>query len=391
MFGRSYHLFTLLGFRIGLDISWFLLAALIIWSLASGYFPAEIPGLERSTYIWMGVLGALGLFASLIFHELAHAVVARRNNLKISGITLFVFGGVAHMEEEPQTARVEFLMAIAGPIASAVLAIGFFLLLRSGLLSGLETVVAVVTYLALINLVLAIFNMIPAFPLDGGRILRSLLWWWQGSLRKATRIASAFGAVLGLALMGLGVFTIVTGAFVAGMWQLLIGFFIYNAAGMSRMTTELREGLRDVPVARLMNAQPVAIPSRASVQEAVDDYFYRYHFKFFPVVEDGRPIGCVRLRNVSSVPREDWAHTPVTKIMDKLGPENTVTPQTGVFDALRQMTRSGNSRVIVAENGKLLGVLTQRDIMNFMAIMMELEEGSEEKRRESAVRRGAAE
>ena len=191
MFGARITLFRLLGFEVRLDASWLILAVLLTWSLARGYFPAYYPGLAAQTYWWMGVVGALGLFASIVLHELAHSVVARRYGLPMRGITLFIFGGVAEMDDHPPTAKSEGMMAIVGPIASYALALVFYLLHLAGSGGGLpEALTGVLGYLAFINLVLATFNLVPGFPLDGGRVLRSILWAWKGDLRWATRTAS---------------------------------------------------------------------------------------------------------------------------------------------------------------------------------------------------------
>jgi len=230
MFGRRITLFTLFGFPIRLDSSWIFMAALIVWSLASGVFPNQVPGLSPSHYWWMGVVGALGLFASIVAHELCHSLVARYYSLPMRGITLFIFGGVAEMSGEPQSAKVEFLMAIAGPAASIVFGFLFHLLMLAGRDSWPRQVTGILQYLSWINLALAAFNMIPAFPLDGGRVLRSLLWRIQGNLESATRIASRFGVGFGVLMMLLGAYELVGGFVIAGVWYVLIGMFVQAAS-----------------------------------------------------------------------------------------------------------------------------------------------------------------
>lgn len=374
MFSRRIHLFTLQGFRVGLDLSWFLLAILLVWSLSAGYFPSAVPGLGGSTYFWMGVVGALGLFASIVFHEFAHAMVARRFDLPIGGITLFIFGGIAEMEEEPPTPKSEFLMAIAGPIASLLLGGVFYML--SGLLSGNARLAAVVGYLGIINIVLAVFNMLPAFPLDGGRVLRSSLWWFNNDLRKSTRIAALFGTILGAALMVLGVINIVSGAFVAGMWQLLIGFFIQSAAGASRSQIEMREGLKNIRVRDVMNKDAVAVPPHISVATLVEDYVYRYYHKFYPVIGEGdRVLGCVRLAGVREVPRDRWSQVRVADIMEPVSNTNVLSPAESAVEALKRMHKGGVSRFLVLQNDRLMGILTMRDVLNALAVRLDLGEG----------------
>lgn len=364
MFGRSYYLFSLLGFRIGLDASWFILAFLIVWSLSTGYFPAVMPDLAQTAYLWMGVLGALGLFASLIFHELAHALVARQYNLRIRGITLFVFGGVAELEEEPRTAKAEFLVAIAGPIASYIAAGFFFLLAASGLFAGAEPVLAVIGYLALINVVLATFNLVPAFPLDGGRILRALLWWWNGNMAQATRWAATVGGGLGIALMGFGAYNAFTGAIVAGMWQILIGFFIYRAAGMAREQAGEALGPGDAQIGQILGPEPVTVPVDASLETAAEQYFYRLRPRVLPVAEGERIVGTLSLGDFAHVPKAQWGDVPVKQVMQPLVDQPMARAGEPASEVLKRMVREGHTHVVVVDAGRVAGVLTRRDIMN---------------------------
>lgn len=378
MFGRRIDLFSLLGFRVSIDLSWFLLAILIVWTLTAGYFPSTLPDQSSQTYLWMGIAGAIGLFVSIVLHEFAHALVARYYDLPIAGITLFVFGGVAEMSEEPQSPAAEFFVAIAGPIASVCIA-AFFYFAGSTLLAGtdLAALTAVVQYLALINLVLAIFNMLPAFPLDGGRILRSILWWWVGNLRKATRIAAFVGTFIASLIMLLGVLNIVLGAFVAGMWQLLIGFFIYNAAGASRTQVALRAVLKGVPVSRLMVTDTVTVDPDITAKELVENYFYRHYHKFFPVVENEIVVGSVSVKEVSRIDPEKRASTRVRELMIPRTRANTFRPDEDALSALKQMSKAGSTHYIVAENGDLKGVITMKDLMSYLSIRLELDEGQD--------------
>jgi len=234
MLGKSFSIFKLFGFEIKVDSSWIIVLFLMIWSLSFGAFPQYFKGLSSTTYLWMGIFGALGLFFSIVLHELFHSLVARRYGLSISGITLFMFGGVAEMTEEPNNPKTEFYMALAGPLTSIVLGLifyGIFLLLSS--LKVSMGVAGIFGYLGIINWVLAGFNLIPAFPLDGGRILRSILWWRKKDLRWATRIASGMGEIFGFVLIFLGVFNIFRGSFVDGIWLFFIGMFLQNASQVS--------------------------------------------------------------------------------------------------------------------------------------------------------------
>ncbi len=374
MFGKRIPLFTLFGFEIRLDWSWIIIAVLITWTLAAGAFPAHYPDLAPRTYLWMGVLAALGLFASIILHETAHAAVARRYGLPINGITLFVFGGVAEMEAEPERPGVEFWMAIAGPIASIAIAFVCWLLTQASAAGGLPVpIVGVLAYLALINLILAIFNMVPAFPLDGGRMLRAALWHWKGDVRWATRITSSIGSGFGILLIVLGVYNVLVGNFIGGMWWFLIGLFVRAAAQMSYQQLVVREGLRGIPVRRIMSENPVTVPPSLSVAELVDNHVYRYHYKMFPVVEEGRLTGCVSVRDIKELPREEWGRTTVESIMRRCAPENTVGPETDALAALTTMHRTQNGRLLVAQGDRLVGLVTLKDMLKFLSLKLDLE------------------
>lgn len=366
MFGRSYYLFSLLGFRIGLDASWFILAFLIVWSLSTGYFPTVIEGLTGTTYLWMGVLGALGLFASLIFHELAHALVARQYDLRISGITLFVFGGVAQLEEEPRTAKAEFLVAIAGPIASILLSALFFGITASGIFAGVEPLLAVTGYLALINFVLAAFNMVPAFPLDGGRILRAILWWWSGNMSRATRMAATVGGGLGIALMAFGAYNAFTGIVVAGMWQILIGFFIYRAAGMAREQAGNLPGPGHAHLGTIVDRDQPRVPADASLETAAQEYFYRLRPRILLVQDQERVVGTLTLGDYAHVPKMQWDDIPVRQVMQPLTDQPMAQPGEPASEVLKRMVREGHTHVVIVDTGRVVGVLTRRDIMNFV-------------------------
>lgn len=377
MFSNRIDLFHLLGFRVSLDLSWFIIAILVVWSLATGYFPWVVPNLETATYWWMGVVGAIGLFASIVVHEFAHALVARRYDLPIAGITLFVFGGIAEMEEEPQTPGAEFWMAIAGPIASLLIAAFFYGLLSLGPQDAMSTPLgAVAAYLALINLIIAVFNMIPAFPLDGGRVLRAALWWWKGDIRWATKIASGLGSILALVLIGIGILNAVGGAFLAGLWQIVLGFFLYGAAGASRGTLELRQALRDLRVSKLMTKEPIVVGPDDSVEDFVENYVYRHHRKFFPVGSGGKALGTIHLSDVTNLERREWANKHVRDLMKPVAPDLVVHPNEPVFQAFKKM-QGGQKRLLVMQGEQLVGVITASDIMKYVGIRMQLGEAGE--------------
>lgn len=374
MFGKTIDLFSIFGFKIRLDLSWFVVAVLITWSLAVGYFPQAYEDLTPAAYWTMGVLGALGLFASVIAHELSHATVARRFGVEMRGITLFIFGGVAEMADEPPSPKVEFWIAVAGPIASFV--VGGLLFALGAALALPTAAAAVVGYLATINVVLAVFNLIPAFPLDGGRILRSILWHWKDSLRWATRVTSGIGAGFGYLLIGLGVLQLVVGgmqAFVGAMWLALIGLFLRGAAQMSYQQLLLRRVLEGEPVSRFMVRDPVSVPRQISVAELVEEYVYRHHFKLYPVVDGGRLVGCVTTRQVKELPREEWETTTVGALADGCSPDNSVAPDADAMEVLSRMSRNRTSRLLVVQDGRLMGIIALKDLLEFFSLKIELE------------------
>jgi Zn-dependent protease/predicted transcriptional regulator len=375
MFGKTVTLFRVFGFEVKVDWSWLILGSLIVWSLAKGLFPAWYKGLDPAAYWAMGVAGALGLFISIVFHELSHSLVARRYGVHMRGITLFLFGGVAEMGEEPASPKAEFFLAVAGPISSVVLAA--FLLGLSHLLAGsgpMTPVTGVLNYLGYLNFVLAGFNLIPAFPLDGGRVLRAVLWGSWNDLRRATRVAASVGAALGAALMVLGALQFFMGRSVGGLWTLVIGMFVRGAARSSYRQLLFRKALEGVPVRKFMAADPVTLAPSTSVEKLVEDYIYKTHFKMYPVVDGGKLVGCVTLDQVKELGRGEWASHSVGELARGCSPENTIGPDEDVMKALALMQKTGRSRLVVAEGGQLAGVIALKDIMGYIALKLDLEE-----------------
>jgi Zn-dependent protease len=385
MFGKPVTLFRLLGFEVRADPSWLILALLIVWTLARGYFPTTHPGLATGVYWWMGVCGAVGLFGSIVVHELSHALVARRYDLPIRGITLFIFGGVAQMEDEPHSAPVELKMAIAGPLTSV--AISF---ICYGAAQGLARlgvpapVVLVTAWLAMINLVLAVFNMVPAFPLDGGRVLRAYLWNRRGDVRSATHTAARVGGAFGALLIGLGVVTVVLGDFISGMWWFLIGMFLRGAARSSYRQVLVRDALEGEPVRRFMNATPITVPPGLPLRRLVEDYIYGYHHELFPVSDNGHLQGCVSTAQVKQVPSTAWDATTVGEVALPCTEQNTVTPDTEAIEALARMRRTGTSRLIVAEGDHVVGIVSLKDLLGFLSLKLDLEGDGDRPRRVTA-------
>ena len=374
MFGSSITLFRVFGLEIKINPSWVFIALLLAWSLGAGYFPSVHEGLPRATYWAMSILAVAGIFASIVVHEIAHSLVARAYGIPMRGITLHMFGGAAEMEAEPTSPKAEFLMAIAGPAVSLALA---------AILGGLVALVhpapeaagtIVVRYLAMLNLVLGIFNLLPAFPLDGGRVLRAAVWGYTGDLARATRIAAQIGMALGMAVAFLGFFQILTGNLGGGLWTVLIGFFIRSAAATTRLDLEARRMLTGRPVERFMTADPVTVPVDMSLATFVETVVYRTRHDTYPVVDgSGRPRGLVAVGDLHKIEREAWAHTSVLEIMTPLAEDAVVTPGDDAVAALDRMRTANQSRLLVVADGRLVGLLTLKDLLATLALKMEFE------------------
>lgn len=374
MFGKRIRLFKILGFEIRIDLSWFVILVLVVWSLAGGVFPAELPGRAAGTYIFMGLAAALAFFASIVVHELCHSLVARRYGLPMEGITLFIFGGVSEMTDEPPNPKTEFLMAIAGPLSS--FAIGFIAVALAAMAdapSGATAVFVTLRWIGIINIVLGAMNLVPGYPLDGGRVLRSVLWHFKGNLRWATRAASYAGEGFGILLIGSGAVGILMGGGVGGMWNILIGWFLVTAARQGYRQVLVRQMLQGEPVQRIMTADAVTVPPSISLQELVENYVYRYHFKMFPVVEDGQLAGCISTRDVREVPRADWATRTVGEVIHVCQDGAVISADADAMAALTKMARAGASRLMVVDGRRLVGIVALKDLMAFLARKLELE------------------
>jgi Zn-dependent protease/predicted transcriptional regulator len=375
MFGKSIKLFKLFGFEVKIDFSWIVIAILVAWSLSTGIFPLSIKNLSTQTYWLMGIVGAIGLFLSIIAHEFTHSVVARKYGMPMKGITLFIFGGVAEMGEEPPKPGAEFAMAIVGPLASFAIAGIFYVIDRTGAGFFPEAISGVLGYLAWINALLALFNLVPAFPLDGGRVLRSVLWSIKGDLNWATRISSGVGSGFGILLIIMGIFNILRGNFIGGMWWFILGLFIRGAAKMSYQRLVTRKVLEGESVRRFMRHDPVTVKPDIPIEIFVEDYVYRYHFKMFPLVENGnRLAGCISIKDVKRIPREDWRRKNIGEVAEKCTSENTIEAGKDATEALSKMNRNNASRLMVTEGGCLVGIIALKDMLKFLSLKIELDE-----------------
>jgi Zn-dependent protease len=368
MFPARIRLFSLLGFRVSIDISWFFLAFYLVLTLSTRYFPAALPHEGNDLYLAMGIAGALGLFLSIILHELAHAVMARGFGLPIGGITLFIFGGVAELRQEPKTPRSEFWVAIVGPVASILIASACFAGALGAQAGDFRPLTKVLEFLAMTNTVLALFNLVPAFPLDGGRVLRSIIWWRTGNLRRATRIASMFGTAFGVLLILTGLGQIVTGNTMGGTWQLLIGVFLAAAASQARGQTEAAANLRGVSVSDLMDRSPLSVGPDITVSTLVQDYIYRLNRKFVIIAEDGQAIGFAGPEQIKQVPQSQWHDTYVRTIAARFTHDTVVLPSAPAFEALRKLQTNGVGHLAVLEGSRLIGTVSEANFVNYMSV-----------------------
>jgi Zn-dependent protease/CBS domain-containing protein len=357
------------GVAIEIHFTWLIAVWVISWSLAQGLFPHQIPGLPSGTYWMMGVAGALLLFASVLFHEFGHALAARRFRIPTRSITLFLFGGVAHIAREPERPAHEFWVAIAGPITSVALS-GLFWVIAPQVQPAPAAVL--MEYLSWVNLLLAGFNMIPAFPLDGGRVLRAVLWNFLG-LERATRVTTTLGHVFAAAFIVVGVFAIFAGHVINGLWLILIGWFLDQGAGASYQQLVLRTALSGVRVDDIMTTDVVTMEPNLSIEEAVSDYFLQYKHGGYPVAWGGRLQGILTLHDVKRVPRDKWRETRVRDAMTPMSEMKTVRPGTGAYDALARIAETGVGRLLVVDaQGNLAGILTRSDLMHLIRLRTEL-------------------
>ncbi len=365
---RGITLFKVLGIEISLDYTWFIVFALFGWSLAYGYFPNYYPGLEKPVYLFMGFVSALLLFGCVLIHELSHSYTANKLGLDIKRITLFIFGGVAELTREPDKPVMELKIAVAGPIASGVLALIFWALSQMIPVETYPVAYAITAYLSMINIVLLVFNMIPGFPLDGGRVLRALWWAKTGDLNASTKIATQVGRGFAMLLIGLGFFNMMMGNLVGGFWAIIIGFFLQQAAISSYKDLLFKHALDGVKISDIMSSPAVSIRDDCTVSMAVDQYFFTYHYVSFPVTAGGRVVGLLTLGNIRETDKERWADTLVGEVMTKLHPEELLRAEESAIRALQKISAEKVGRAPVMENGRLAGMISRGDIMRLMEL-----------------------
>jgi len=360
---RGFRLGKVFGFEVRIDSSWFILFALILWTFSQIVFPQQVPGRPPATYLVMGLSGTLLFFVSLLLHEIAHSLVARAKDIPVEGITLFLFGGMAHTRMEAEKPGDEFLIAGAGPVMSVAIAAALALLWYLGHGVGLDpTVLAVLQYIAVLNVILAVFNLLPGFPLDGGRLFRAIVWKVTGDVHRATRVASAGGRILAYILMGLGLLSAFGGNVLGGLWMVFIGWFLRNAAISSLQQHLLLSVLSRVRAGQAMTPDPDTVPADATVRELADEYFMRRRHASYPVVDGPQTVGLVTLHAVREVPRDEWEHRVASDIMLPAEGAMVVRPEDPMLDVMDRLRESQARRVLVMRDGTLLGIITPSDI-----------------------------
>ncbi|MEQ8201946.1 MAG: site-2 protease family protein [Syntrophomonadaceae bacterium] len=369
----SYVIGRVKGIDIEINFSWFLIFALMTFMLATSYFPQNYPDWGPSLWWLLGAGVALLLFVSVLLHELCHSLVSISLGLPVKRITLFIFGGVAQIEGEPDAPMKELKIALAGPAMSIFL--GVVLLLLAGVLekAGSPQYVSVLFgYLGSINLMLAVFNLVPAYPLDGGRVLRALIWHFKGEMQSATRIAASLGGAFGYTLVFIGIYWVLAGSLLNGIWMAFIGWFIAQASQSSYQQMLLTDIFTKIPVREFMTAPVVVVDYFISVQQLVDNYFYKHKFAFFPVRQQDTITGIVSLNNVRNLDQASWPQTTVGRIATPLQDNLTARPDETMAAVMTKLFSNGVGRVLVMEDAQLLGLVSRTDVLNYMRIHSQL-------------------
>ena len=370
------------GVELVADWSLLIIFALVLFQLGAGVLPGWHPQWGEGLVWLVAFAAAVLFFASILLHELSHALVARHYGIPVRRITLFLFGGMAHMEREPGSPKAELLMAAVGPLVSLVIGLGSIAL--GGMLAGpalerfaeepelayasLGPGATLLLWLGPVNVVLAIFNMVPGFPLDGGRVLRAILWWVTGDLLRATRWASGAGRLFGLTLIAFGVWSIFRGAFLGGLWLALIGWFLSSAARMGYQQVVMREALEGVSVARLMRTSFEVVTPTTRVDELVYEHVMRTDQQAFPVLEGGRVVGIVAMHDVRRLRPEAWAGARVAEIMTPASQLVTIEPDASAAAALEALARHDVDQVPAVRGGELFGMVRRQDLVKWLAL-----------------------
>jgi len=360
MLRNSFTIARIGGIEIGVHASWLIVFGLVAWSLAVGYFPAEIRGLGQLEAWVLGAVSALLLFGSVLVHELAHSFVARAQGLEARSITLFIFGGVSNVGGQARRPLTEFTVAIVGPLTSFVIAALCWVIALA--LADLPVPATVARYLAFINLFLGAFNLVPGFPLDGGRVLRAIAWNVTGSMRRGTEIAVAGGHLVGYGIMLLGFLELFAGEALSGLWLVAIGWFLSSAATASLDQVRFEGLLRDVRVGAVMSADTTTVSPATTIEALIEDYLLPGNRRALPVADDGRVVGMITLGDIQRVPPERREQVRVGEVMGGAGGLVSVRPTDRVIEAFEALGAGDFEQLPVLDDGRLVGVISRADI-----------------------------
>jgi Zn-dependent protease/CBS domain-containing protein len=367
----SFRIFRIAGIDINIHISWLIILVFLTFSLATGWFPITYPGSSTATYYLLGFIASILLFVSVLLHELAHSFVARSRGLQVKSIVLFIFGGVSNIEQEPQTPGIEFSLAFVGPLVSLLIGVvcyGLLLLVRG----THSLLVPILSYLALMNIILGIFNLIPGFPLDGGRVLRSIIWKATGNFQTATNITTFVGQAFAYLIILWGILLFFSGNVFNGLIIVFTGWFLLTSAQSARSQSVLDTAFRGVTVNQIMNTNVMTVPANISLQKLVDEYFLPRGLRSAFVMQGDQLAGLITLSDIRHVPRDQWPQTPVGYAMIPLERLHTITPQQNVKDVLPLMTGQDVNQLAVVQDGRLVGVLTREGILRSLEIRRNL-------------------
>jgi Zn-dependent protease len=370
LFRHTIRIGRIFGIVIELDYSWFLIFGLLTWILAVGYYPTEFKDWSIPEYWLMGAITAVMLFVSVLLHELGHSLVAMHYKVPVRRITLFLFGGVSQIAAEASSAAVEFWIAIAGPAVSFALALIFWELQHA--VASVTPLLALAEYLALLNLVLGVFNLVPGFPLDGGRILRAIVWGTNRNFRRATLIATVTGRFFGFLFIFFGVWLALSGQFVNGLWIAFIGWFLESAAATQAQQEMVKDLLAGHTVSDVMSRDYIRISADISVQELVDKYVLEGGRRYFVAMQGDNSVGLVTLAEIKKVPRSSWATTNVSQVMIPTSKLTTTQPDVQAWTVIEKMGRDGINQLPVIEGERIVGMICREDVVHYLGILQSL-------------------
>ena len=369
---NSFKIFRIAGIEIRIDYSWFIIFALIAYFFGFSYFPRVLPDTDIWLIAIITIISSLLFFFSILFHEVSHSITSIRRGIPVKQITLFIFGGIAQIEKEPDTSAKEFQISIAGPAASYFLAIVFgaiWVLTRQ-----IPEIMEPAKYLTIINIALGTFNLLPGFPLDGGRILRSIIWKFSNNFEKATMIATNVGRGIGFAMITVGIIYIFLGIFFNGIWLIFIGWFLQSAAAQTYAQIVLEKSIKGIRVRDIITTDIVAVSKDITVRELIDDWFLKFKYSKFPVIDkdnNDKYLGIITLNDIKELPKDKWDNTTVGEIVNTYIEEDKVDMETELYEAVKKINTGNISALVVIKNGRLEGLLTKTDIMQFIKIKSE--------------------